>query len=174
MNLVSRPAGGLISDLVASRRRWLATLLACLGAGYLVLSRLSGAWPLGLAIALVLGTSLFAQAGNGAVYAIVPLVKKRVSGQVAGLAGAYGNVGSIIFLSAFLYVSPSVFFLIIAGASVVSTLVSYFWLREPAASFAAELMTDDLVVETVPAQADRTIDLVGASSNPTPVPVAGA
>ncbi|HWJ98344.1 MAG TPA: MFS transporter, partial [Acidimicrobiales bacterium] len=57
MNLVSRPAGGLISDLVASRRRWLATLLGCLGAGYLVLSRLTGAWPLGVAIALVLGTS---------------------------------------------------------------------------------------------------------------------
>ena len=99
MNLVSRPTGGLVSDVVRSRRRWLATLLAGLAVGFAVASRLNSGWPVGGAIALVLGVSLFAQAGNGAVYAIVPLVKKRVSGQIAGMCGAYGNVGGIMFLT---------------------------------------------------------------------------
>ena len=131
MNLVSRPAGGLISDLVASRRRWLMTLLGCLAVGYLLLSQLDEAWPLGVAIALVLVTSLFAQAGNGAVYAIVPLVKKRVSGQIAGLAGAYGNVGGIVFLTALLFVPVQGVFAIMGAASLVATLAAR-WLVEPA------------------------------------------
>ncbi|MGN6695879.1 MAG: NarK family nitrate/nitrite MFS transporter [Aquihabitans sp.] len=133
MNLVSRPAGGLISDLVTSRRRWLATLLGCLAVGYLVLSRLTGAWPLGLAIALVLGTSLFAQAGNGAVYAIVPLVKKRVSGQIAGMAGAYGNVGGIVFLTTLLFVPVQTVFAVMGVASLLACLAANR-LVEPARS----------------------------------------
>jgi NNP family nitrate/nitrite transporter-like MFS transporter len=135
MNLVSRPAGGIISDVVHSRRRWLAVLLGGLALGFLVASRLSSSWPLGVAIALVLGTSLFAQAGNGAVYAIVPQVKKRVSGQVAGLAGAYGNVGGIVFLSTLLFLSPQGAFMVMAVTSAAAFLVTR-WLVEPATSHA--------------------------------------
>jgi NNP family nitrate/nitrite transporter-like MFS transporter len=136
MNLVSRPAGGLFSDIGRSRRRWLALLLGGLAVGFLVASQLSSSWPLGLAIALVLVTSLFAQAGNGAVYAIVPLVKKRVSGQVAGLAGAYGNVGGIVFLSSLLFLSPQGAFVVMGLTSAAAFLVTR-WLVEPATSHAA-------------------------------------
>ena len=174
MNIVTRPGGGLLSDLLGSRRRTLIMMLGGVSIGFVLMSTMGAAWPVAAAIAASMFCSVFCQAGNGAVYAIVPLVKKRVSGQVAGLAGAYGNVGSIIFLSAFLYVSPSVFFLIIAGASVASTLISYFWLQEPAASFAAELMTDELPVDAASVPAGVTIDLVSATPRPTPVPVAGA
>jgi NNP family nitrate/nitrite transporter-like MFS transporter len=135
MNLVSRPAGGIISDLVASRRRWLTTLLGCLAVGYLLLSRLGGGWPLPLAIAMVLATSLFAQAGNGAVYAIVPLVKKRVSGQIAGMAGAYGNVGGIVFLTALLFVPVQGVFVVMGIASAGAALATR-WLAEPAGGHA--------------------------------------
>jgi NNP family nitrate/nitrite transporter-like MFS transporter len=138
MNLVSRPAGGVISDLVASRRRWLTTLLGALALGYLVLSRLGGGWPLGVAIAAVLATSLFAQAGNGAVYAIVPLVKKRVSGQIAGMAGAYGNVGGIAFLTCLLFVPVQGVF-VVMGLASLGAAVATRWLAEPAgAHLAAE------------------------------------
>jgi NNP family nitrate/nitrite transporter-like MFS transporter len=135
MNLVSRPSGGLISDLVASRRRWLTLLLACLFGGYLILSRLSGHWPLGIAIAVVLGTSLFAQAGNGAVYAIVPQIKKRVSGQIAGMTGAYGNVGGVVFLTALLFVSVQGVFVVMGLASLCAAIACR-WLVEPATSHA--------------------------------------
>lgn len=170
MNIVTRPGGGLLSDLLGSRRRTLIVMLGGVSAGFVLMSTMGAAWPVALAIVASMVCSVFCQAGNGAVYAVVPLVKKRVSGQVAGLAGAYGNVGSIIFLAAFLYVSPTVFFLIIAGASIVSTLISTFWLQEPAASFAAELMTDDAVGATAP-DADRPspADLLDPTLAPAPV-----
>lgn len=180
LNIVTRPGGGLLSDLLGSRRRTLIAMVGGLSAGFVLLSTLGSAWPVALAIVASMLCSVFGQAGNGAVYAIVPLVKKRVSGQVAGLAGAYGNVGSIVFLAAFLYVSPRVFFLIIAAASVVSTLVCAVWLREPAASFAAELMTDGPAVEASsepsapPASSPvAPIDLRGMPDGLGVLPVAG-
>ena len=142
LNIVTRPGGGLLSDLLGSRRTTLIVMLGGLSAGFVVMATLGSAWPVALAILASMLCSVFGQAGNGAVYAIVPLVKKRVSGQVSGLAGAYGNIGGIVFLTAFLYVSPRVFFLLIAGASILSMFVSRLWLAEPKGSFAAELQTD--------------------------------
>ncbi|UDY35153.1 NarK family nitrate/nitrite MFS transporter [Dermatobacter hominis] len=136
MNLVSRPGGGLLSDLVASRRRWLSVLLGGLGVGYLVLSQLSSAWPLWLALVAVLVTSVFAQAGNGAVYAIVPLVRRQASGQVSGLCGAYGNVGGIVFLTVLVVSSARTAFLVMGVASLCAFVASR-WLVEPSASHAA-------------------------------------
>ena len=63
-------------------------------------------WPLLAAIGVSMCCSVFGQAGNGAIYAVVPLVKKRVSGQISGLVGAYGNIGGIVFLTALLFVPP--------------------------------------------------------------------
>jgi NNP family nitrate/nitrite transporter-like MFS transporter len=174
MNIVTRPGGGLLSDLLGSRRRTLIMMLGGVSIGFVLMSTMGAGWPVALAILASMFCSVFCQAGNGAVYAIVPLVKKRVSGQISGLAGAYGNVGSIIFLSAFLYVSPTVFFLIIAGASVVSTVISSFWLREPAASFATELMTDDTATDADETPTVAPIDLLDPALLPVPVPVAGA
>jgi NNP family nitrate/nitrite transporter-like MFS transporter len=138
MNLVSRPAGGLLSDVFGSRRRWLAIILGCLGVGFLVLSRMTGAWPLALALGAVLVTSLFAQAGNGAVYAIVPLVRHKSGGQIAGLAGAYGNVGGIVFLTVLVVASPQVAFLVM-GLCSIAAFVACRWLVEPASGHAHEL-----------------------------------
>lgn len=160
MNLVSRPAGGLFSDLLNSRRRWLAVLLGGLGVGYLVLSRLTGAWPLGLALVAVLVTSVFAQAGNGAVYAIVPLVRKQVSGQIAGMCGAYGNVGGIVFLTALVFVSPQTVFAIMGVVSLLAFLACR-WLVEPATSHATagvSLTGDEPVIDVSAAG-----ELVGAA-----------
>jgi NNP family nitrate/nitrite transporter-like MFS transporter len=122
MNLVTRPAGGLLSDVLGSRRRWLAILLAGLAVGFVAMSRLDGQWPLAAALVLVVVTSLFAQAGNGAVYAIVPLIRPRAGGQIAGIVGAYGNVGGVVFLSTLTIVEPSAFFLVMAGCAGVACL----------------------------------------------------
>ncbi len=148
MNLAARPAGGMLSDVLGSRRRTLGTLLVGLVAGYGLLATLGPAWPWVLAIVACMACSFFVQSGEGAVYAIVPLVKKRVSGQVAGLCGAFGNVGAVVFLTANILVSTRVFFLIIAGAAVIATVANR-WLVEPENSFGDELLTDtiDLVAE---------------------------
>ncbi len=145
MNLVSRPAGGILSDVLGSRRRTLGALLFGLVAGYLLLATLGSSWPWVLAIVACMSCSFFVQSGEGAVFAIVPLVKKRVSGQVAGLAGASGNVGAVVFLTANILVSTQTFFLLLAAAAVVA-FVANRWLVEPRNSFGADLLTDETAV----------------------------
>jgi NNP family nitrate/nitrite transporter-like MFS transporter len=161
MNLMSRPAGGLLSDVLGSRRRTLGTLLVGLVAGYAVLATLGPAWPWVLAVAACMACSFFVQAGEGAVFAIVPLVKKRVSGQVAGMAGAFGNVGAVCFLTAGILVSTRAFFLLIAAASIVA-LVANRWLVEPHNSFGSELLTDGAVASP------PEVDVVDPARHPTP------
>lgn len=140
-NLVSRPAGGMLSDLLGSRRRTLRALLAGLSLGYVGMAALGSAWPVPLAVAVTMVGSFVGQAGSGAVFAIVPVVKKRVSGQVAGMVGAYGNVGAIAFLTLLLFVPTRVFFLVIGTASVLGAAATR-WLVEPEDSFGADLVVD--------------------------------
>lgn len=149
MNLFARPMGGLLSDLAGSRRRALRAILAGLTVGYAAMAVLGARWPVGLAAAVILFAAFFPSAGNGAVYAIVPLVKKRVSGQVAGLVGAYGNVGALVFLTVLLFVPPWAFFLVLAAASVLAT-VACRWLGEPSG--------DAPAVETAAATADPLVE----------------
>lgn len=153
MNLAARPAGGLLSDILGSRKRTLSTLLVGLVVGYGLMSMLGPSWPWVAAVAVCMACSFFVQSGEGAVFAIVPLVKKRVSGQVAGMAGAMGNVGAICFLTLNIMVGERVFFLCIAAASLVAVACSRF-LVEPENSFGAELLTDGSAAEPV-------LDLVG-------------
>ena len=84
------------------------------------------------------------QSGEGAVFAIVPLVKRRLTGQVAGMAGAYGNVGAVSFLTVLSFVSPQIFFITIAGAAVVALFAVIIFLEEPAGQM-AEVLPDGTV-----------------------------
>ncbi len=137
MNLVARPAGGLLSDLLGSRRRTLGTLLIGLSVGYVGMALIGPSWPVPLAVLAAMSCSFFVQAGEGATYAIVPLIKRRVSGQISGLVGAYGNVGALVFLTLLLFVGPAAFFLTIAASSILARLACR-WLVEPEGSFAEE------------------------------------
>ncbi|GGI08472.1 NarK family nitrate/nitrite MFS transporter [Egicoccus halophilus] len=138
MNLVARPTGGVLSDLLGNRRRTLLLLCAALGFGYALLAAVDGRWPLVLAVAATMACSFFVQAGEGATYAIVPLVKRRVSGQISGIVGAYGNIGSLVFLTLLLVTGPTTFFVTIGVCAVVAA-VACRWLVEPDGAFDAEL-----------------------------------
>ncbi len=124
MNLVARPLGGIASDVLGSRRRTLTVLLGLLAGGYVLMAMVGSAWPVVLAMLAAMTCSFFVQAGEGATYAIVPLVKRRVSGQISGMVGAYGNVGALCFLTLLLFASPTVFFLAIGAAAVLAMLIS--------------------------------------------------
>jgi len=137
-----------------------ATLLV----GYVLLSTLGAAWPWALAVVACMFCSFFVQSGEGAVFAIVPLVKKRVGGQVAGMAGVYGNVGAVVVLTVGLFGSSQVFFLTIAASAVVACAGSVL-LVEPADSFAAELLTDE-----DPARAPVAVAATAASGAADPLP----
>ncbi|MCZ7631654.1 MAG: hypothetical protein M5U19_22485 [Microthrixaceae bacterium] len=43
------------------------------------------------------------------------MVNKRMTGQIAGMAGAYGNVGAVIYLVVYSLVDARTFFFILAG-----------------------------------------------------------
>ncbi len=142
MNLVARPGGGFISDRF-SRKTTLLILLSGLGVGYLVMSQINASWPLFLAVAATMACSFFVQAAEGAVFAMVPLVKRRLTGQIAGMVGAYGNVGAVVFLTVFSFVSPQILFLVIAGFALLGMAASLF-LDEPKGQM-AEVLPDGTV-----------------------------
>ena len=140
MNLMARPGGGMISDRFG-RRPTLLILLAGLTCGYLAMSQITSEFWLPLAVLITMCCSFFVQAGEGAVFAMVPIIKRRQTGQIAGMVGAYGNVGAVTFLTVLSFVSPQVFFLVIAGAALLTLVLTYFLLEEPEGQM-AEVLPD--------------------------------
>ncbi|MDQ1363170.1 MAG: transporter, family, nitrate/nitrite transporter [Pseudomonadota bacterium] len=143
LNLVLRPAGGWISDKYG-RKLSLVVILSGVALGYLLMSQINSDWPILLAVAATVFCSIFVNSGNGAVFAIIPLVKRRLTGQIAGMAGAYGNVGGVIFLTILSFVSPSAFFMVIALFAVVTFVATILFLEEPAGHM-VEVMPDGTV-----------------------------
>ncbi len=153
MNLAARPGGGLISDKLGSRKVTMGVLTGCMGIGYLLLSTVNSNWFLPAAVILTMCCSFFVQAGEGSTFAIVPLVKRRITGQVAGNVGAYGNVGAVAYLTIFSLLptwlgggaepsaaiiaqSNSIFFQIMGVAALIVAFLCFFVLKEPKGSFA--------------------------------------
>ena len=125
MNLIARPAGGWWSDLIG-RRRTLFFLVFGAMISYGLMSHAITNWPLAVVIGLALVCSMFLQAGSGACYAMVPLIRKDLTGKMAGMAGAYGNVGAVFFLTVHSFVSNQEFFRIIGGYALVVCLSVLF------------------------------------------------
>ena len=143
MNLVARPSGGFFSDKFG-RRNSLLIFLVGLAAGYAVLSQITSAWPLPLAVIACMCCSFFVQAGEGAVFATVPLIKRRMTGQTAGMVGAYGNIGGVCFLMIYSFVSSSLFFMVIGASALVIFLVVAFFMDEPQGEI-AEILPDGTI-----------------------------
>ena len=140
MNLMARPGGGLISDKLGSRKLTMTVLTACMGVGYLMMSQVSSGWWLPIAVLLTMACSFFVQAGEGSTFAIVPLIKRRVTGQIAGNVGAYGNVGAVIYLTLYSMLPEGaagnqLFFQTLGVMSVIVAFLCGFFLKEPKGSF---------------------------------------
>ena len=142
MNLMSRPAGGWISDKFG-RKPTLMILTAGLATGYALMGVVDGTWPLWLAVVIAMGCSFFVQSGEGAVFAVVPLIKRRMTGQIAGMTGAYGNVGAVTFLTVLSFVDYSTFFYVIAATALVG-LFTLIFMDEPRGQI-AEVAEDGTV-----------------------------
>lgn len=142
MNLVARPTGGWLSDKVG-RRKALMILIGGLAIGYYMLSQITSAWWIPLAVIATMCCSFFVQAGEGAVFAIVPLIKRRMTGQIAGMAGAYGNVGAVTYLTVLSFVDYSTFFLVICASALIVFFIAML-LEEPKGQI-SEVMEDGTV-----------------------------
>lgn len=142
MNLVSRPTGGWFSDRFGRRLTLIITLTA-LAVGYFTMALIDSTWSIAIAVAVTMACSFFVQAGEGAVFAMVPLVRRRLTGQIAGMVGAYGNVGGILFLAVLSVASPAIFFTVIAAAALLG-IAAVLFLDEPDAE-AVEVLPDGTV-----------------------------
>jgi NNP family nitrate/nitrite transporter-like MFS transporter len=109
VNLVARPMGGLVSDRMGNRRFVMLSYMFGIGIGFVLMALLNSNWPLIIAIAITIFTSFFVQGAEGATFGIIPSIKRRITGQISGMAGAF-----------------------------LSWLICLIWLKEPEGAFDEE------------------------------------
>jgi len=134
MNIFARTLGGVFSDFFANRHglkarvMFLSATLFCEGLALMLFSRM-GFLP--LAIMTMILFSLFVQMAEGATYSVVPFINKKALGAVAGIVGAGGNFGAVMFgflfkMEALSYVQALfILGIIVASSSVLGFLVRF-------------------------------------------------
>lgn len=128
-NFIARPLGGVMGDRFGRKPVMIVTLAGS-ALGFFALPLIGSTWPLWAAMTMVIFVGLFLMAANGANFCIAPLIRKPLTGQIAGLIGAYGSVGSVCFMTILLLTNPLTFFLSMAGVGTAAFLCCFF-LREP-------------------------------------------
>lgn len=98
-NIISRPGGGWLSDLVASRygmrgRLWALWLTQSIGGLLCVLLGRMGS--LSSSVVVMLLFSFFVQAACGLTFGVVPFVSRRALGLISGMTGGGGNMGAVV------------------------------------------------------------------------------
>ncbi|MBD3869017.1 MAG: MFS transporter [Acidobacteria bacterium] len=157
VNLFARPLGGLLSDTMKNRKKTMLIYMVGIAIGFLGMANIAaygpvgengettivptfdGLWWLGVAVLITIACSMFVQGAEGATFAIIPMIKKRMTGQIAGMAGAYGNVGAVCYLVLFSLVDSKTFFYVIAAGAAISFLFCWWTLEEPKDAFAEEI-----------------------------------
>lgn len=143
INLVARPMGGFISDRYG-RKITLVVVFMGIALSFAVLGQVHSGWTVGMVVLVATFGGIFSKAGSGAVYAMVPLIQRRLTGQIAGMSGAYGNVGGVTFLTVLAIVSTPQFFLTIASTAAVILGFILLFLKEPSGQM-AEVLPDGTV-----------------------------
>jgi NNP family nitrate/nitrite transporter-like MFS transporter len=161
VNLVARPLGGYMSDRMTNRKRTMLIYMLGIVVGFFLMAFI-GKWGegvdadglrtvvpmfggvawLGVAVLITVFASVFVQGAEGATFAIIPMINKRMTGQIAGMAGAYGNVGAVIYLVIFSLVDARAFFFILAGGALISFFITLIMLEEPKGAFEATFEHD--------------------------------
>nr|ACN22073.1 Rehd high-affinity nitrate transporter NRT2.5 [Malus hupehensis] len=98
-NIVSRPGGGILSDVVAKKfgmrgRLWTLWVVQTTG-GVLcvILGRVNSL--VGSIVVMIL-FSVFVQGACGLTFGVVPFVSRRSLGVISGMTGGGGNVGAVL------------------------------------------------------------------------------
>jgi NNP family nitrate/nitrite transporter-like MFS transporter len=127
MNLFARGVGGFLSDLSNSKngmrgRLWVQVAILLLEGIFIILfgHTQSLAW----AICAMIILSIFVQAAEGSTYGIVSYINPSVTGSVAGIVGAGGNVGGVAFSLIFRECSYATAFTLMGVVVLSSTLLS--------------------------------------------------
>lgn len=156
VNLFARPLGGLISDLMPNRKKTMLIYMIGIAVGFLGMAIIGKYGPMGddgmvtiiplyegiewlfFSIAITVLCSVFVQGAEGATFAIIPMINKKMTGQIAGMAGAYGNVGAVVYLVIFSLVDAKMFFYIVSAGAAFSFIFCLIFLKEPQGSHSDE------------------------------------
>lgn len=138
VNLIARPLGGVLSDSSKSRKTIMLIYMFGIASGFFGMGLINEKWPIVFAVILTIACSMFVQGAEGATFAIIPMVKRRITGQISGMAGSYGNVGAVFYLTVLTMVEPNTFFFVIAGGAFFSFLFCAIFLKEPRGAFGEE------------------------------------
>ncbi|CAG1065249.1 MFS transporter, NNP family, nitrate/nitrite transporter [uncultured bacterium] len=138
VNLFARPLGGWVSDRFNSRKRIMMFYMLGIAVGFFLMALMNSAWPIALATLVTVACSMFVQGAEGATFGIIPSIKRRLTGQISGMAGAYGNVGAVFYLFIYTFVTANQFFYIIAAGAFLSFIFCLIMLKEPKGGFAEE------------------------------------
>nr|ANB62417.1 nitrate transporter NRT2c [Pseudogymnoascus sp. 04NY16] len=136
LNVLFRPLGGIISDLIYKKTQsvwakkiWLIFLGVAAGA-HLIAIGVSNPKTEATMFGLFVGLAVFMEAANGANFSLVPHVYPAANGIVSGTVGAAGNFGGIIFSIIFRYngthYDRSIW---IIGVICIVVNMSVFWIR---------------------------------------------
>ncbi|KAI4181302.1 MAG: hypothetical protein L6R41_006700 [Letrouitia leprolyta] len=135
LNVVFRPLGGVISDLIYPRaglwgKKILIHSLAVITGVFLIAIGVTDPSSKSTMFGLVAGMAFFLEAGNGANFSLVPHVHPYANGIVSGCTGASGNLGGIVFAIIFRYNNKDyakVFWII--GVMTIAINLSLSWIR---------------------------------------------
>lgn len=150
INLFARPLGGYLSDKMESRKKTMLIYMLGISLGFaamgfigkysgtfneigteIIVPTFDGVWWLVVSVLITMVCSMFVQGAEGATFAVIPSIKKELTGRIAGMAGAYGNVGAVVYLYIFTMVNQKTFFFLLAAGAFVSFIYCYFFLKEP-------------------------------------------
>jgi NNP family nitrate/nitrite transporter-like MFS transporter len=158
LNLISRPSGGLISDKLGSRKWTMTVITLGIGLSYLMAYGIDASWPIPMAVVVTMIAAYFAQAGCGATFGMVPLIKKEITGQIAGNVGAYGNFGGVVYLTIFSLTNAQTLFEVMGVTALICACLCAVFLKEPRSSFAvhhSDMAELDQALDDVPVPEHR-------------------
>jgi nitrate/nitrite transporter NarK len=153
VNLFARPLGGYLSDKMGSRKKTMLMYMIGISLGFFLMGLISrytvvdadgnqllapmfeGQWWIVASVMITMFASMFVQGAEGATFAMIPSIKKELTGRIAGMAGAYGNVGAVTYLFILAQVDSKTFFFILSAGAAISVFVCAIFLKEPKNAF---------------------------------------
>lgn len=129
LNLFARGLGGYYSDKANAHyglrgRLWVQT--GCLVAEGALVLYFAQTTTLTSAIVVMFFFSLFVQASEGSTYGIVPYVDPPTTGAIAGIVGAGGNTGAVLFSIGFRQLDDKNAFAVMGFSTLAAAFFSVF------------------------------------------------
>lgn len=133
MNIFFRGLGGFLSDVsnaylqMRGRLIWQHVTFFLEGVFIVVFSK---AQSLAGAIVSLIAFSIFVQAAEGSTFGIVPYLNPNLTGTVAGIIGAGGNAGAVVFSAIFRQTDYRTGFFYMGLSTIcISVLSNFVWIK---------------------------------------------